>query len=86
MLRHVPDNLKTKEMCDTAVHIEPGAIMVLDGVLLRFPLVLLILVPDHIKTQKSSCLVEDVTDRLLMQEMCDIALRMEPWSLRIIPD
>ena len=33
-----------------------------------------------------SCLVEDVPDRLLMQEMCDIALRMEPWSLRIIPD
>ena len=86
MLRHIPDNLKTKEMCDTAVHMEPGAIMVLDGVLLRFPLVQLILVPDHIKTQKSSCLVEDVPDRLLMQEMCDIALRMEPWSLRIIPD
>ena len=25
-------------------------------------------------------------DRLLTQEMCDIAVRMEPWSSRIIPD
>ena len=86
MLRHVPDNLKTKEMCDTAVRMDPGTIMVLDGVLFRFPSVLLLLVPDHIKTLKNPCLLENVPDCLLTQEMCDIAVRMEPWSLRIIID
>ena len=30
--------------------------------------------------------MEDVRDRLLTQEMCDIAVRIEPWFLRIIPD
>ena len=36
--------------------------------------------------EKIPCLLYDVSDRLLMQEMCDIAVRMEPWLLRIIPD
>ena len=94
MLRHVPDNLKTQEMCHTAVRMDPGTILVLDRVLLRFPSVLLFLVPDHIKTkgmcekavEKNQCLLDDVPDRLLTQEMCDIAVCMEPWSLRIFPD
>ena len=93
-VRYVPDNLKIREMCDTAVCMDPSTIVVLVGVLLRFPSVLLLLVPDHIKTQemyekaveKIPCLLYDVSDRLLMQEMCDIAVRMEPWLLRLIPD
>ena len=55
-------------MYDTAVRMDPGMIMVLDGVLFRFLSVLLLLVPDHIKTQdmcekaveRNSCLLEDV--------------------------
>ena len=94
MLRHVPDNFKIQEMYDTAVRMDPDMIMVLDGVLFRFLSVLLLLVPDHIKTQgmcekaveRNSRLLEDVPDRLLTQEMCDIAVRMEPWSSRIISD
>ena len=30
--------------------------------------------------------MEDVPDCLLTQEICDIAVGMEPWSLKIIPD
>ena len=94
MLRHAPDNRKTQEMFDTAVLMDPGTIMVLDGVLHRFPSVLLLLVPDHIKTKgmcenavaKNLFLSEDIPDRLLTQEMCDIAVCTEPWSLRIFPD
>ena len=55
-------------MYDTAVRMDPGMIMVLDGVLFRLLSVLLLLVPDHIKTQemcekaveRNSCLLEDV--------------------------
>ena len=36
MLGHVSDNVKTEEMCDTAMRMDPGTIMVLDGVLLRW--------------------------------------------------
>ena len=94
MLRHVPDKLETQEMRDTEVRMDPGTIMILDGVLLRFPSVLLLLVPDHIKAkgmcekavEKNPCLLKDVPERLLTLEMCDNAVRMEPWSLRIIPD
>ena len=52
ILRHVPDNLKTQEVCDTGMPMDSSTIMVLDGVLLRLPSVLLLLVPDHIKTQR----------------------------------
>ena len=51
VLTHVPDNLKTQEMCDTAVRMNPGMTTVLDGILLHFPSVLLLLVPNHTKTQ-----------------------------------
>ena len=36
MLGHVSDNVKTEDMCDTAMRMDPGTIMVLDGVLLRW--------------------------------------------------
>ena len=93
MLKYVPDDFKTQEMCDTAVCVDPGTIMFLGGVLLCFPSVLLLLVPDHIRTQgmcekaaeKNPCLLEDVPDRVLTQ-MCDIAVGMEQWLSRIIPD
>ena len=52
MVGHVPDNLKTQEMCDTAVRMDPGMTTILDRILLRFPSVLLLLVPNYTKTQE----------------------------------
>ena len=53
MLRNIPDHLKSQEMCDTAVRMDPGTINFITsyGVLLRIPSVLLF-IPDHLKTQE----------------------------------
>ena len=81
-------------MHDTAVLMDPGMIMVLDGdyfVFLQCYFFFFLIILRHrgcVKKplKKKTCLLEDVRDRLLTQEMCDIAVRIEPWFLRIIPD
>ena len=92
-LRFVPDHFKTQEMCDDAALMDTGMIFITsNGILLRLPSVLFSFIPDCLKTQemcekaveKNSWALKSVLNCLLMQ-MCDIAVHMEPWSLRIIP-
>ena len=68
MVKEIPGHLKTQEMCNEAVHMEPYS--------LEF-------VPEHFKTQDmcdkavrmEPCSLEFVLENLKMQEMCNDAVR-----------
>ena len=97
-LRHVPDSLKTKEICEKTVEDDPWQ--------LKY-------VPDHLKTQEMcngaveetpyalqyvpDCFItqemcEDpavfflIPDRFKTEEMCKKAVEVDPWQLKDAPD
>ena len=76
---HVPNHLKTQEMCEIAVNRNPDA---------------LLYVPDHLKTQEmceraveqDPWMIEDVPDKYKTQEMCVRAVGKDPDVLQYVPD
>ena len=70
-IREIPEHLKTQEMCDEAVRIEPRS---------------LAYVHDRLKTenicneavQKDTYTLDDVPDHLKIQKICDEAMRENP--------
>ena len=80
MLGHIPDHLKTQEMCEGAVGASPWQLYA---------------VPDHFETQLMCIkalkkvdpwLLKYVPDHLKTQEMCDNAVRYYLYSLEHVPD
>ena len=71
-LRHDPNHFRTQEMCNTAECMDSGKINFItsQGVLLRMSSVLLFFIPDCLKTQ----------------EMCNEAVKKNPWLLEFVPD
>ena len=66
----VPDHLKTQELCNEAVHMEPR---------------LLAFAPDHLKSQeickeaviRNPYMLRFIPDHLKTQEICDTAMRIK---------
>ena len=75
----IRDHLKTQEMCDEAVDIEPLS---------------LAYIPDHFKTQEmcnktvrnETYVLRCVPNHFKTQEMCNGVAHNSPWELRFIPD
>ena len=79
LVKYFPEHLKTQEMCDEAVDIEPLS---------------LAYVPDRFKT-KEMCnkavrseprSSEFIPDIFKTQEMCNEAVRRKPYALAYVPD
>ena len=77
-LEFVPDHLKTQEMCNEAVHINP---------------LLLTYVSDHFNTEEmckeavtnKAYTLRYVLDYLKTQEVCEKAVEEDPWELKDVP-
>ena len=79
LLEHVPEHLKTQEMCDKAVWEDLSSLQY---------------VPDHLQTQEmcddavreGSCELDFFLDHFKMQEMCNEAVPIYLYLLEHVPE
>ena len=78
-IREIPGHLKTQEMCDEAVGIEPRS---------------LAFVPDHFKTEgmcneavgRNAYTLDNVPDYIMTQKICNEAMHENTAAFFVIPD
>ena len=78
-IKEIPNYLKTQEMCDETVRINP---------------LLLAYVPDHLRTQEMCIEImhtmpdafHRIPDHFKTQKMCIKAVEVDPWQLKDVPD